>query len=606
MSDNVSRRTILQQAAGLAAAAAGSLAAAGDSKRSDKDRYRPAPVKPPAAPVKPAHPFGYAPFTQKCPIPRVLAPKGIGREPWKVGAVHHGVAPEYNDRRCADAPDVKWHECYPTQFFELRCKVSLHEYLPGVKTPVYGYGGMIPGPTIRTVVGQPCVIRVWNDLDLETACHFHGSHLPSHSAGAPNQYVLPGRARDYFLPCTVPMQDGRPDYSESPSTMWYHDRAMAVAGANNYYGLSGFCLSMDDLEYDLVKRNVLPPAKYDIPLCLQDRCLNPDGSLCYLPGHSSGNLGNLYAVNGKVQPVLAVERRKYRFRLLNSCNTRYLRLKLHNNMKLICLGKDSWLYDKAVEEDHVVLCPGERADIVIDFTDCEKEVFLCNFIHQTDGCNPHGKPRSGDEYGKGGGDKDDDRESGHDKDRGYGGRDHDDDDDDRKYSSYGHAASGCVPWLKFVVEGPKQRDCATVKPGDYLRPHRRLNPAACETTRYFDIESAGSGYQINRRPYEPSTCHETPKIGTLERWVYRNKTADACPIHLPGGSCQISRINGKAPYRTQAQKCDTVTVYGGEEVEILKHFNTFAGTYTAHCSSVEYDYRRGMLNYRTLPKPGKY
>ena len=103
------------------------------------------------------------------------------------------------------------------------------------------------------------------------------------------------------------MLGGRPDYSESPSTAWYHDRAQGVAGASNYYGLSGFCLSMDETEYDLVQRNVLPAARYDIPLCLQDRCLNSDGSLCYKSQQDEGNLGDLYVVNGKVQPVLNVE-----------------------------------------------------------------------------------------------------------------------------------------------------------------------------------------------------------------------------------------------------------------------------------------------------------
>jgi len=537
----------------------------------------------------------------------------------------------------------------------LRAKKSVNEYLPGVKTPVYGYGGSVPGPTIRTVVGQPCVLRLWNDIDLEMACHFHGLHLPSHASGGPTQYVLPGRARDYFLPCTVPLLGGRPDYSESPSTSWYHDRALGVSGANNYYGLSGFCLSMDETEYDLVQRNVLPAARYDIPLCLQDRCLNKDGSLNYKAQQDEGNLGDLYVVNGKVQPVLSVQRRKYRFRLLNACNTRYLSLKLHNGMKLIRLGKDSWLYNNAVEEDCVVLCPGERADVVIDFSDCEQEIYLCNSLTYSYGCRPTGNPRCGNGYGGDHDGSDYDRDDKHgygvgygmgsrdsygyadeskDYNRGYSygsGRDGRDYDRDGKRGygvgygmgskdRYGYAdkskgycpdeekcdddryGRGCIPWLKFVVEGSKQKDCATVKHGDCLRPHRILKPTDCETTRYFDIESAGGGYQVNRRQYDAKSCVESPKVGSVERWVYRNKTADACPIHIPGGSYQIHRVNGKAPYRTDACKSDVATVYGGEELEILKHFRTFAGSWTAHCSSVDYDYRRGMHNYE--PKTG--
>lgn len=85
-------------------------------------------------------------------------------------------------------------------------------------------------------------------------------------------------------------------------------------------------------------------------------------------------------------------------------------------------------------------------------------------------------------------------------------------------------------------------------------------------------------------------------MGAVERWVYRNKTADACPIYISGGSYQIHRVHGKAQYRTDACQSDVATVYGGEELKILGHFRTFAGSWTAHCSSVDYDYLRGMHN----------
>jgi FtsP/CotA-like multicopper oxidase with cupredoxin domain len=638
MSVSLSRRGLLQQAAGAMAAAAAGTAVADTidkGKAGRAGRGYAAPRGKNEGDKKGADAFGYRPFTQKCPIPPVLQPKAVGQDPYRAGSAYHGIAPEYRDRRCAELPDTKWHEKFQPVFYELRAKKSVHEYMPGVKTPVYGYGSSVPGPTIRTICGQPCVIRLWNDLDLEMACHFHGLHLPSHSSGAPNHYVLPGRARDYFLPNTVPMLGGRPDYSECPSTSWYHDRALGMGGASSYYGLSGFCLNMDEMEQDLVKRNVLPAAKYDIPLCLQDRCLSSNGSLSYKAQQDEGNLGDLYVVNGKVQPVLNVERRKYRFRLLNSCNTRYLKLKLSNGMKLIRLGKDSWMYDKAVEEHCVLLCPGERADIVIDFSDCENEIYLCNSLEQIHGCRPQGKPRSGDEEGSyGDGDKDRDEKDRDEKDK-YG-QDSEHDGDkyghrppayggapgkpymrpaaapksggyapktgdkrDEEQSDKGNYGDGCVPWLKFIVGGPKMKDCATVRHGDMLRPHRYLKPADCEKTRYFDIESVSGGYQINRRQYDGKACYDTPKCGSIERWVYRNKTADACPIHIPDGSYQICRINGQTPYRTDACKADVMTVYGGEEVEVIKHFRTFKGLYTVHCSSVEYDHRRGMHTYES-------
>ncbi|MFN7683289.1 MAG: multicopper oxidase family protein, partial [Planctomyces sp.] len=177
----------------------------------------------------------------------------------------HGIAPEYFDRRVAERPDLRFFENRPTKYYELRLQKSVHEIIPGVKTPTYGYNGTYPGPTLRFRIGEPAVVRVTNDLPIETSLHLHGGHTPAHSDGHPAFYVLPGRARDYFYPNTVPFLNGEPDFSESPSTTWYHDHAMDITAGSVWKGLCGFAPTSDALEDDLVARNVLPARAYDIP-----------------------------------------------------------------------------------------------------------------------------------------------------------------------------------------------------------------------------------------------------------------------------------------------------------------------------------------------------
>ena len=422
-------------------------------------------------------PGGYAAFTQACPIPAELLPTAEGVSPWQPGAVFHGIAPEYFLRRYAEFPDVPYYETLPTRLYDLRVQRVLHEYVPGLKTPGYGYAGSIPGPTIRSWVGQPCVVRAYNELDVELSTHLHGGHSPAHADGYPNFYVLPGRARDYYYPNTVPPLNGRPDFTESSSTMWFHDHAMDIAGPNVWYGLAGFYLVSDELEDDLVRSNVLPGVAYDIPLALQDRKFNPDGTLFYDLLNHNGQLGDVWLANGRVQPVLKVERRKYRLRLLNGCNARFLELRLSNGQPFTKLGKDSWLYPAAIEQQ----------------------------------------------------------------------------------------------WLKFVVEGPVQRDSAAVVPGTLLRPHRVLDPA---------------------------TAAATPTLGTVERWIFRNGTGTAGwwhPVHVHLSGQQIIRVNGAEPALADRFKSDVVILDGGGEAESLLHFRSFRGPFVFHCHTLEHEDMRMML-----------
>lgn len=307
-------------------------------------------------------------------------------------------------------------------------------------------------------------MRTYNKLDVELTTHLHGGHGPAHADDYPNVCVLPGRARDYYYPNTLPLLNGEPDFTESPSTMWLHDHAMDVAGPKVWSGLAGFYLLTHELECDLVRRNVLPRASYDIPLALQDRKFNSDGTLFYKLLDHNGPLGDGWLANGRVQPFLKVELQKYRLQPLNGCNARFLELRLSGVQPFTKLGKDSCLYNNAVKEDCEVLCPGERADVAIKFSHCVQEIHPCSSLTYSYDCRPSGNPRCGDSYDgdHDGRDYDRDDKQGYgfgygmgsrdsygyvDKSKGY--RPDDQKCDDDRYGC------GCIPWLKFVVEGSK-------------------------------------------------------------------------------------------------------------------------------------------------------
>ncbi len=499
-------------------------------------------------------PFTFTPFTVPMPVPRTKEPLAIGDAPFVPGDVFHGIAPEFRDRRVAERPDLTWYEAHPTKWYQLRMQMTVQQIIPRVRTPLFGYDGLYPGPTLRARVGQPVVVRAFNDLNIETSIHLHGGHNPAHSDGYPNFYVLPGRARDYFYTNTVPMLNGQPDFSESPSTMWYHDHGMDITASNVWHGLSGFFLTTDDLEQDLINRNVLPPEQFDIPLCLQDRRFKSNGALFYDPLDHNGTLGDVWVVNGKAQPFLKVQRRKYRFRVLNGCNARFLEMRLSNGQPFIGLGKDTWLFPRAIERSTLLLSMAQRADVVIDFTNAPNELFLENIMIQDDGRGPSGELEARDTQTPG------------------------------------------VPFLKFIVEGDRQPDSATVDVGSLLRPHELILPSEIKRTRVFEFMRRNGAWQINRQFFDPDTAQATPTLGTAERWILRNNGGGWWhPIHIHLESHQIRRLNGRTPRAADRFKNDTVILDGNGEAEIFMRFRTFRGPFVFHCHNVEHEDMRMMF-----------
>jgi FtsP/CotA-like multicopper oxidase with cupredoxin domain len=505
--------------------------------------------------------FRYTPFTVPLPIPQIATPVGIGSAPFTPGDCFHGIAPEYFDRRSSEPHGLPWFQTGPEKYYEFRMRQALHEIIPGVKTPVYGYDGLFPGQTIRSRVGQPLVVRFWNDLPVETSIHMHGAHTPAHSDGSPQFYVLPGRARDYYYPMSVPILNGQPDFSESPSTMWFHDHAMDITAHNVWQGMCSFCMLTDDIEDNLIASNVLPGDPYDIPLCLQDRKLNPDGTLAFNPLDSNGTLGNIWLTNGKAQPVLKVERRKYRFRLLNGSNARFMELQLSSGQPFLRVGKDTWLYPRAIQQQSILLSMAQRADVIIDFTDAPNEVFLENILSQDSGRGPNGA-----------------------------------------YARRVHQAP--MRHLKFVVEGPPQPNSATVDVGTPLRPHEAINPAEAVVTRTFDFHRRNGAWQINNQFFDPTIANATPTLGSVEKWILRNNSGGWWhPIHIHLESHQLISFNGGPPPVEFSWKNDTTMLDGGGVVELLMRFRTFKGPFVFHCHNVDHEDMRMMFHFdpRTTP-----
>jgi len=250
---------------------------------------------------------------------------------------------------------------------ELRPQAFDHRFHPDLPpSRVWGYGGSIPGPTLRARRGESVVVRHANDLPPAgnggfghpwTSCRLDG-------AGFPADYCKPGQSRDHRL--------ALPD--RGPSTLWYSDARLGFSAQNTYKGLAGFIVAADAFdsgdENDPDPRaSRLPSGPCDLPLMLADKEFDTSlhHALAWDLFERDGFLGSFDTVNGAVQPVLRVARRKYRLRLLGAGPTRTYDLRWSNGRPFVLLGDDGGFLEAPRETASLALAVGQRRDVVVDF-----------------------------------------------------------------------------------------------------------------------------------------------------------------------------------------------------------------------------------------------
>ena len=233
-----------------------------------------------------------------------------------------------------------------TDYYVIEQKPAQVEIVPGFLTTIWGYNGQFPGPTIKSHVGRQTFIRQFNNLSEPFSVHLHGmATLPEYD-GHPNDLTQPGGYKDYLYP------------NNHAATYWYHDHALMMTAAHTYKGLAGFYIVQDNFEDSLP----LPKGEYDVPLMIQDRTFNSDGSLYYTPD------ADTVLVNGAPWPRMEVANRKYRFRILNGSVSTAYKLALSSGQPLIVIGTDGGLMSAPVPVTDMRIGPGERYEVVIDFS----------------------------------------------------------------------------------------------------------------------------------------------------------------------------------------------------------------------------------------------
>ncbi len=457
---------------------------------------------------------------------------------------------------------------------------KLHRDLP--PTILWGYNSVFPGPTIIASNGAPITVNYTNDLrdangnlrtnhhlpvDLclhgpnmlgdtpRTVVHLHGGHVPPEVDGYPEATFLPGDGVSYVYP-----------NNQAASLLWYHDHAVGITRLNVYMGLAGAYVVRDAAEAALG----LPSGEFEVPLIIQDRRFNSDGSLYYPAAWQQHFFGDKMLVNGKVWPYEVVKQGKYRFRVLNGCNARTLTLGLDNGLDFQVLGSEGGFLSAPVTTNLLHLGPAERADVIVDF---QSQSNGAQIILTNGASAPYPGP----------------------------------------------AGVGVITnVMRFVVtNGPAFTDPV---PGS-LVPVVALstNDAVVERTLVLDKvvdECTGERWVINGLGWDDEIT-EMPILDTTEIWSFVNRSGFSHPMHM---HLVFFQVLDRQPFQVisntivptgprvppppeEAGWKDTVQVEPQEITRVIARFDDYPGLFPYHCHILEHEDNDMMRQFWVLEPP---
>lgn len=237
--------------------------------------------------------------------------------------------------------------------YQLNVQIGQTEFIEGKLADTMGYNGSYLGPVLRFTKGQQTNITVNNNLDAPTTLHWHGLLVDGEQDGGPMQGIKPNQS---WQPSFV--------VDQPAATLWFHPHFISTTANQVYYGLAGLIYIEDEISKDLNLPDIY--GENDIPLIIQDRNFNNDGSLDYRTSMMGVVPGDEIIINGTIKPYLNIGHDKIRLRILNGSNSENFNLSLSDNMGFLMIASDGGLLSKPLSKKSLFLAPGERAEIVVD------------------------------------------------------------------------------------------------------------------------------------------------------------------------------------------------------------------------------------------------
>jgi len=566
-------------------------------------------------------------------------PPAVGVEAWQAPATTNY---SYN-------PEVPTHlnsGIDPARGLPLRFHTGMPTQNPN---SVWTFNGTIPPKLVQARYGEPLLFRHHNSLPYDVTAnggfgrhtistHEHNGHHGAENDGFTGAFFFPGQFYDYHWPivlaghftmnaaatdrmASTPDGSGNlirvpGDWHETMSTHWFHDHMFSFTSQNVYKGnaamfnlYSGLDRGNEEIEDGVNLRLPSGTAKdwgnldYDVNLMLADKAFDRDGQLFFDIFNFDGFVGDVMTVNLAYNPYFEVERRKYRFRILNASVSRFFKIALADAsgaaQPIIQIGNDGNLLPHPVTLlalDEIGIA--ERYDIVIDFSNYSigDRLHLVNLCEHDDGKGPK-------------------------------------DNLSMAEALSGESEDPCVGrFLEFrIVRDPAKPDVSRVPDTMIPNPDLSQIPVAQERTFVFGRGAkqpsdnpvtsfigpwgiATDGGTMLAADYKRVSA--APKFGTREVWHLVNSGGGwDHPIHIHFEEGQLLARNGdpaKVPAWERGRK-DVYRLRPDGSVTLTMQFRDWGGMFMEHCHNTVHEDNAMLLRWeinggsepflRRLPTP---
>jgi FtsP/CotA-like multicopper oxidase with cupredoxin domain len=435
--------------------------------------------------------------------------------------------------------------------------------LPGLRTPMWGYGyiddtgverpARVPGPIIdvdrvgvngglpvkvRFVNRLPAVHPQWN-YPFTTSLHLHGSASSPQYDGYADDLTYPGQYKDYWYPN---FQEAR--------TLWYHDHAVHHTAKNAYSGLAAqYHL------HDRVHERDLPAGAYDVGVTISDAMFSADGKLAWDDHENSGLWGDVILVNGQPWPVMQVQRRIYRFRILNASIARSYRLHLSDNSEFAIVGTDGGLMPAPAYVREYKHAGAERYELLVDFSKYSVGATV-NLLNRSNTNNV--------DYAN-----------------------------TNKVMQF-QVVDGAFPTTRNTMTPRLPVHEVMSIPVNEAKRTRRFELDHDDVTNIFKIDGK-TWEDVRQSNYTATLTGDTvPAVGDTEIWEWRNNSGGWFhPLHIHLVDFRILSRNGQAAYNYENGPKDVVYIGEDETVRLLIKFKTAPGAqggkYMVHCHNLPHE-----------------
>ncbi len=433
----------------------------------------------------------------------------------------------------------------------LNLQYGTFEFYPGVQTETMGANGNILGPTLIMNSGEFVDIYVNNNINDTTTIHWHGMHVSAENDGGPHTTIAPG-------------ETWNPSFTvlDKAGTYWYHPHLHRKTNLHVSKGIAGFIIVRDAEEAALEL-----PRKYgidDFPLVIQTKTFDAEKEIVV-----PSNADSVVMVNATRNAELQVPAQVVRFRLLNGSSQRVFNVGLSANKSFFQIASDGGLLESPVELTRLQLSPGERAEILVDFTDAQLGdiVYLMSYASEF----PNGI------YGAV-----------------YPGM-----SAIQTLNNYNpnpiNGADFNLMQFKVVSQ---TSDPVTSIPANLVTV-TPLTENDADTTRNLTLNPVQMGpnvlngeFLINNTSFDMDVINYNIPLNNTEIWSITNQSPIAHPFHIHDVQFYILDRNGVPPAPSEAGRKDVVIIKPQETVRFITKFEDFADDpvpYMYHCHMLTHE-----------------